>query len=200
MILFFDTETTGIWDKRLPPDHPQQPHIVQLACLLTEADGTERAAVNLIVRPDDWDIPSGASAIHGITTEIAQRCGVSEAMVVACWDRLGRISDVMVAHNIEFDWGVMETAAGRTGACNPEVGNGGPDLFCTMQAATPILNMPPTSRMLAVGINKPKPPKLEECIQFWFGEKHEKAHDALADVRACARIYFHMKSLETVAA
>lgn len=198
MILFFDTETTGIWDRRLPPDHPQQPHIVQLACLLTEDDGEERAAVNLIVRPDGWDIPSGASAIHGITTEIAQRCGISEAMAVACWDRLGQVSDTLVAHNIEFDWGVMETAASRTGACRKEGGKI-PNLFCTMKAATPILNMPPTSRMLAVGINKPKPPKLEECVQFWFSEKHEKAHDALADVRACARIYFHMKSLETIA-
>ncbi len=44
MILFYDTETTGLVDDRAPPEAAHQPHFVQLACLLTENDGQERAA------------------------------------------------------------------------------------------------------------------------------------------------------------
>lgn len=39
MILFFDTETTGFPHKSKPVDHPDQPHVVQLAAELTEDDG-----------------------------------------------------------------------------------------------------------------------------------------------------------------
>ena len=69
-------------------------------------------------------------------------------------------------------------------------------LFCTMEAATPIVNLPPTERMVAAGITKPKPPKLEECIRHFFDESLEGAHDALIDVRACSRVFFHLKTLE----
>jgi len=63
-----------------------------------------------------------------------------------------------------------------------------------MTAAAPIVNIPPTPKMLAAGFNKPKSPKLEECIKHFFGEELPGAHDAMIDVIACRRIYFHMKS------
>lgn len=43
MILFFDTETTGLPDRYTPLNSDRQPHCVQLAALLMEDDGTERA-------------------------------------------------------------------------------------------------------------------------------------------------------------
>jgi DNA polymerase-3 subunit epsilon len=46
--------------------------------------------------------------------------------------------------------------------------------------------------MLAAGFNKPKPPKLSECIQFFFNEELVGAHDALVDVRACVRVFRHL--------
>jgi DNA polymerase-3 subunit epsilon len=69
-----------------------------------------------------------------------------------------------------------------------------------MEAAAPIVNLPPTERMLAAGFNKPKAPKLEECIHHFFGETLAGAHDALVDVRACARVYFHLQTLKAQAA
>ena len=72
-------------------------------------------------------------------------------------------------------------------------------LFCTMEAAAPIVNLPPTERMLAAGFNKPKAPKLEEAIRFFFDESLDGAHDAMVDVIACRRIYFHLKNLEKAA-
>lgn len=198
MILFFDVETTGLPDNRMPPDHVCQPHLVQLAMLLTEDDGTARACVNVIVNPL-IPIPEGASRVHGITDEIANRAGIFSVHAVAMWDRFAERSDLIVAHNIKFDMAIMETAWLRVGSMKKptlERSHGSRARFCTMEAAAPIVNLPPTARMLAVGFNKPKAPKLEECIMHFFGEDLSGAHDALIDVRAAARLYFHLQSLK----
>ncbi|AOW48412.1 3'-5' exonuclease family protein [Acetobacter ascendens] len=68
--------------------------------------------------------------------------------------------------------------------------------FCTMDAAAPLVNLPPTARMIAAGIDKPKAPKLEECIKHFFNEELKGAHDAMVDVRACARLFFHLRDAE----
>jgi hypothetical protein len=36
MILFFDTETSGLWRRDLPEDHQDQPHLVSLAAQLCD--------------------------------------------------------------------------------------------------------------------------------------------------------------------
>lgn len=202
MILFFDTETTGLPNFRAPMDDDSQPHLVQLACLLTEDDGTERSSLSLIVNPRA-PIPAGASAVHGITDLIADRAGVFNETAVAMWSRLAERADLLVAHNIRFDMAIMAAAHARHspgGLLKMDKAHAGRARFCTLDAAAPIVNLPPTEKMVAAGFNKPKPPKLEECIQYFFGETLEGAHDALVDVRACARVFFHLKVLEKVAA
>lgn len=202
MILFFDTETTGLPDFRAPFDHPSQPHLVQLAALLTEEDGTERASFSILVQPPEGGIPQAAAAVHGISTEIAQRCGVSNARAVAMWDELAGRADMLVAHNIRFDLAVMSSAWRRVlSARRPDLTAeyGQRALFCTMKAAAPIVNLPPTERMLAAGFTGPKSPKLEECVRHFFGEQLTGAHDALTDVRACARVFFHLRAMEKAA-
>src|ERR1051326_4611342 len=60
MVLFFDTETTGKYEFGLPPDDHRQPHIVQLAALLSDDSGKEIASMNAIIRPDGFIIPPEA--------------------------------------------------------------------------------------------------------------------------------------------
>lgn len=194
MILFYDTETDGLPNHRLPTDHPDQPRIVQLAAILTEDDGTERASLNLIVKHEDRPIPQQASAIHGITDEVADRCGVREVVAAAVFSDLQRRADLMVAHNIAFDRLVMTAMLVRTKRAILAVRE-----HCTMEQAAPIVNLPPTDRMLAAGFNKPKAPRLEECYRHFFGEDLVGAHDALADVRACARVFFHLRDMKVAA-
>ena len=69
-------------------------------------------------------------------------------------------------------------------------------VFCTMEAACSVVNLPPTAKMLAAGIHRPKSPKLEECVKHFFNEDLQGAHDAMVDVAACRRVYLHLKSLE----
>lgn len=192
MILFFDTETTGFFNDRQPVDHPSQPHIVQLAASLCDDDGSEVMGFSVIV-DNGVSIPVQASNVHGITTEIADARGIEPESALHLFSHLYRLADTVVAHNIKFDKGVVEAEIARR---HGQVRRLTKPLFCTMEAASPIVNLPPTERMIAAGFNKPKPPKLEECIQHFFGEALDGAHDAMIDVAACRRVYFHLKSLE----
>lgn len=185
-ILFFDTESTGLPSFRLPTGHDDQPHCVQLAAILTADDGREISQVNVIIKPEGWSIPDGAANIHGITTDIAKAVGIREVVASGLLCDLAACADTVVAHNIKFDRQIAETMFQRAGR-----GWRLPDRqFCTAEASASIVNLPPTDRMIAAGIDRPKTPKLEECIQHFFGEELNGAHDALVDVRACMRVYF----------
>lgn len=193
-VLFFDTETTGFVQDRLPANHPDQPYIVQLAAQLCNDDGDILAGFSLIVN-NGVVIPERASAVHGITEGIAAAYGVTPATAIGMFKHFFRRADLVVAHNIKFDKLVIEAAISRL---EGDLVFDKP-VFCTMEAASPIINLPPTERMVAAGITKPKPPKLEEAIRFFFDEPLDGAHDAMVDVIGCRRVYFHLKSLEAAA-
>lgn len=191
MIIIYDTETTGLARDRLPPDDPGQPHLVQLAASLIEDDGTERASMSMIVRPDGWTIPEEASRVHGISQDLAARVGVPLRVAVACFTNLRALADEAVAHNEKFDWTVVEAALARLGV-TPE--KPWPKRICTAQGpAADHVGLPPTERMLAAGFNKPKTPNLQELHKHLFGEGFDGAHDALIDVRACARCFTELR-------
>lgn len=199
MILFFDTETTGFFQDRLPIDHPDQPYIVQLAALLCQDDGEPVSEFSFIVDPgiaNGVSIPARAAEVHGITDERAVQFGVSAEFALNAFTHLYQRADLVCAHNIKFDRGVIEAAISRHYRKVMPLRKA---LFCTMEAATPIINLPPTEKMKAVGFDKPKPPKLEECIHYFFNENLDGAHDAMADVTACKRVYLHLKTLEVAA-
>lgn len=190
-VLFFDTETTGFLDDRLPPDHAAQPYIVQLAAQLCDDAGTPLAGFCFIVDPG-VKIPERAAAVHGITDELAAKLGVSAEFALQAFTHLYQRADLVCAHNIKFDKGIIEVAIARHYGKTMPLRK---PLFCTMEAASPIVNLPPTEKMRAAGFDKPKPPKLEECVQHFFNEKLDGAHDAMIDLTACRRVYLHIKGL-----
>lgn len=197
MILFFDTETTGLPDYRSPSNAAHQPHLVQLAHILCEDDGTEVEQANVIIRPDGWVIPDEVAAIHGITTEIALEKGIPMADAMGAFLTARRRADLRVAHNVSFDDRIMRIAMLRHGLTREDIETlEAARKFCTVQATTMLVNLPPTEKMLAAGFNKPKPPKLIECIKHFFGEELDGAHDAMVDVAACRRVYFHLQTLQ----
>jgi len=194
-ILAIDCETSGFTKPNLPLDHPDQPYIVQLAAQLCEDDGKPIAGFSLII-DNGVEIPEKAAAVHGITAEKAVQFGVSPTSALAHFAHFHQRADLIIAHNIKFDKMVMEVAMTRQQGKEMRITK---PCYCTMETATPVINLPPTDRMLAAGFNKPKAPKLEECIEHFFGEKLEGAHDAMVDLTACLRVYLHLKSLEVAA-
>ena len=69
MILFFDTETTGLVDFKASPASVNQPHLVQLGCILSEDNGEEISRLSLTVKPEGYEIPD--NMVHGITNAMA---------------------------------------------------------------------------------------------------------------------------------
>lgn len=194
MILVYDCETSGFPIWKAPSADPGQPHLVQLAFLLFDQEGVEVEAFSAIIRPDGWKIDPEAAAVHGITDEIAAEKGIPEMEAVAQFLAAWRRAAMRVAHNITFDDRIMRIALLRHGLTRAEI----EDLekgawFCTLERATHVVNLPPTEKMVRAGFTKPKPPKLSECMKHFFGEELDGAHDALVDVRACAKVYFHLR-------
>jgi DNA polymerase-3 subunit epsilon len=190
VILFVDTETSGLVKPHLSESHSDQPHLVQLGLLLCDErwDGRAVGTLELIVRPDGYAIPAEASNVHGITTEIAERSGVPLAVALSAFIHMRARADRLVAHNLDFDDLVMRAAIHRSGR---KPSSPGPtDRACTMRMAGEIMKLPPTARMKAAGFDKYKPPNLMEAYEYFTGKKFEGAHGALADCRACAAVYF----------
>lgn len=193
MKLAYDTETTGLVKNNLPDDHPAQPHLVQLAGILSEDDGTERASFDFIIKPNGWTIPDEAAKVHGITTEIATRVGIPLILAVAVFTNYRAIADEIIGHNVSFDQKVMAAAIAR---CGKTPKHPGPNkVSCTKDMATPLLKLPPTAKMKAAGFNKFKPPTLSECYEFFFQEKLIGAHGAQTDARASLRVYWHIQRM-----
>ena len=196
-IFVLDVETTGLVLRGTPSDDPKQPHIVQFAGLLVDRDTQEEVeAVNVLVRPDGWQIPPETTAIHGISHVKALARGIPEKDVVDHFCRMQNMAELTVAHNLDFDALIMRIAMLRYGSSRSDADErAGRPSACTMKLSVNILNLPPTERMLAVGLRVPKAPKLTECMQHFFNEEHEGAHDALADARACSRVFFRLQEI-----
>lgn len=183
MKLFFDTETTGKANFKAEPWANGQPRLVQLAALLVNDKGEEVSHANLIIKPEGFEIPDEAAKIHGITTEMAYDCGVSLKAALSVFHYWWEASAMVICHNVSFDIFIMDGEFHRffkTDKWQKHI-----QTFCTMRSMTDICQLPGK-------YGKYKWPKLQEAYKHAFGEEFDGAHDALADVRACARIYFWM--------
>jgi DNA polymerase III epsilon subunit-like protein len=179
--LFFDTETTGLPKNYRAPVHDSAnwPRMVQLAWGLWDQDGVEQCGDQHIIRPEGYCIPDVVAKIHGITTEIATRDGLDLGEVLISLLPVFQDAPVVLAHNIEFDRKILGAEFFRKGFGDPLEGK---DLRCTMKES---------ARFCALPRNKwPKLAELHTCL---FKEGFDNAHNALADVRACARCFFEMK-------
>lgn len=199
-ILFFDTETTGKASHGMPSHHKSQPLPCQIGAALYTDEGKELAALNFLVDVTPFKpIEPGAQGVHGITNEMAKDFGASMMNALCLFDDLVHSADRVVAHNISFDKLVMRAAyyqlakvdsPGWTVDDDPFADK---DLFCTMLTAMPILQIPkPFKRTKA---DPWKFPSLQETMTYFFKESIVGAHDALVDVRACARIYWELQKM-----
>jgi DNA polymerase-3 subunit epsilon len=197
MYLAFDTETTDLPRPHLGPDHEGQPHLLQFAGIVFNEQGTELDRLFTKVRPPSHArLSSQAYAAHGISLEEAFHTGIEASEVFRWFNSALKRSTRIVGHNVQFDLHIMTIVGARL----KESGwSEAPATFCTMAKSTPLVNLPPTPRMMAAGRFHPKSPTLSECVQHFFGEEHTDAHDAVADVRACIRIFRHLSQKKKVA-
>lgn len=192
--LVFDTETTGFFLEQQPPGSPMQPHICQLAAELCVEDGRVVAAMNLLIKPHNWGVPPQAEAVHGISTALCEQYGIPLNTVMGMFGTLVRRAKLAVCFRHVFDHGMIWTELIRAQNATVLADYLALPSFCAMEASVPVLNLPPTERMIAAGYGgKPKTPNLQEAHKFYFGVGFEDAHDASADVAATRRVFFEMK-------
>lgn len=191
MILFYDSETSGLPDFRQPSDASHQPHLLQLAMLLHDMDGNEIDRFSSIVRPGVHPcvIAPEAFEAHGITLERAMDEGCDPLVALDAFMAFVDRASLRAGHNESFDRRIMRihSARHRSVKWDAEAPS-----FCTMWKSKHILNLPPTQRMIQTGMPGPKSPKLEECYQYFFGKPLVGAHDALVDITATSEVFWHL--------
>ena len=175
MILVYDVETTG--------KNPRTARCVQLAALLVDpATLTVAETFNKIITPVGFDIPSEATAIHGISTERAWDEGLSLELALEEFAALVARARRSVGHNISYDNTVLLCEHQRLAADPTEFVGLAP--FCTMLALTDRMKLPGR-------FGNFKWPRLDEAYRFCFNREFENAHTADADVLATFDIFKH---------
>lgn len=186
MYVVFDTETDGLYNFGKSHIDESQPHLVQIAAILFTDDDKEIASLSTIIQPNGFKIPTRASDVHGISTDMANECGISLKTAIELLSEFIDIADTVVAHNAQFDVGVVRKAVYDLGHSGDIFS--GKKICCTKDASTPILKIKKSAG------NGYKWPKLSEAYKYFFNEELEGAHDALVDTRACSRVYTALKS------
>lgn len=182
--IVFDTETSGLFDFKRPAEAPGQPRLASAAFLFLDSSLEIEKEYHVFVRPEGWKMSIGATQVNGITQDMLVTHGVSIMNVLRAWNALLDQGVIFVAHNSSFDLKVMRGELRRAGL---------PDrfdeteAFCTMKASTPLCHLP--------GARGFKWPKLIEAYQYFFNETFENAHEALADAKACAKIFKRLVEL-----
>lgn len=186
MYLVFDTETSGLPPKKpMESSHPEYPRILQMAAILLDKDFVEQGAFCFLIDiPDYVVINPDASAANGITKKKCRAFGVPiEVALLNLYAMIER-SHHHIGHNISFDLQMVRReeeiiyGVGKTELPNP---------LCTMHICTPICKLENKwDRKMF------KWPKLQEAYEFFFHKKFDKAHDALADVRATVELFKHL--------
>lgn len=191
MKLIFDTETTGLARFDLPLSDLRQPRIVQLGMLILDENDTVVNEVGLLIKPEGFVISPEMTAIHGVSQERALKYGVSIETGMLLFSQFASCCDILIGHNLKFDKFLIDCELQRLVDFEKVFDN--KSEFCTMLSTTGILNLTQKN-------GRPKWPKLSECYGYFFNEILVDAHDALTDVRACARIYKHLMSAQSPAA
>jgi DNA polymerase-3 subunit epsilon len=184
MYLIMDCETTGLPKNWKAPisDIGNWPRVIQIAWSLYDSEEWLLESVTHLVRPEGFAIPDEAQRVHGISTERAMAEGKKLDNVL---DQLGEAvkqSEVIVAHNIRFDESVISAEYLRLKTKPPFSGK---KRICTMVGATDFCRIQ--------GPYGYKWPTLSQLHRELFRSGYEEAHDAGADVAACAKCFFELK-------
>ena len=190
MILIYDTETTGLPPKGGSPQSSNYPKVVQLGWVCLDEGLTILGQQQLLIDPE-VAIPLGASGVHGITTEIARKCGTQSKATFRAFLHVAAKAKIVVGHNISYDDNLVAHEVWRHG-------------FDTSEAYKRFINTPRIDtnsrkllRMPPHANGRSNMVKLGEAYEHITGETFD-AHSALPDCLACGRLLKHAYELKTI--
>ena len=184
MYLFFDTETNGLPANWKAPISAVEnwPRMVQLAWQQVDVHGNLLHQADFIIKPVGYIIPEETSVIHGITTESALNEGFDLKMVLEEFASVIDRSEIMVAHNIDFDEKIVGAEFLRMQVPHQLHQK---QRICTMKQSTDFCRIP--------GPYGNKWPTLTELHRILFQSDFEEAHNASIDVSATVRCFFELR-------
>jgi DNA polymerase III epsilon subunit-like protein len=187
MLLFIDTETTGLPNFSALDPIEKWPRVVQMAWSFYDTEGDRASHNSFIIYPTDFTIPLDSARIHGITTERAKTEGISLYKVLPQFNADVKKATKIIAHNLDFDLPIIYTEFIR---CKIETDLLTKEGFCTMkpQEIVSFCKIPKPS-----GGQGYKWPTLSELYRQLFQIEFTDIHNASADVEACAKCYFELK-------
>lgn len=176
-LISYDTETCGIPDWKIPSDDPSQPHIVQIGAVVVDADTREvKETLNVLIKPDGWEIPEITTELTGITQERALAEGIPETEAV---DKLLALCEgrQRIAYNRTFDQRIIRIALKRYnyGEDAMEAWGQKDNHECSMIMAKRVIG---------------RQVKLGEAFKFFTGEEPKESHTALADAETSLAVYW----------
>ena len=221
--VIFDTETLGLPKsyKGSPKDLTNFPQCIELAWGVYQNELLTKKGYGLIA-PCGWQIPDTQfHRDHGFTQLDSEAFGMPIGMVL---DEFIRDVDgcgpdcVLVAHNMQFDSGVMASEFIREGIrrnldkidlTQPAVDSARlmsfalqfkhkPQKLCTMEAGMNHFKIPKAASQTYAGSAQWKFPKLDEAYKLLFDKEPEQSHRANADTATAAAVFFELKRLGVI--
>lgn len=192
MILHKDFETTGIPVGGAPSTDPRHPWPVSLSAVLDDKDGSIIGQMSAIIRPDGRykleDFPE-AQKVHGITTEQAERDGVSLEDAFDQFAALMAKAEIISAFNRHFDEKLFKIGCARYRS-KDGAGDVGEALRQQMEMKQGVCTMEAAAQFLI----KKKRMSLKNAYFELFKEETqtEQFHGSMQDTMASRRIYWEL--------
>jgi DNA polymerase III epsilon subunit-like protein len=154
---------------------------------MADKNGNVLKKKSVIIKPSGFTIPSDAAAVHGITTERAQREGQPLDTVMEEFMNDVQLAASVVGHNIDFDMHIVGAELYRLDMDYDLLMD--KPCTCTMKSSTDFCAIPNPNPYFG-GY---KWPSLQELYCKLFGHEFSDAHDALADITATKECFFELK-------
>jgi DNA polymerase-3 subunit alpha len=184
--LIFDTETTGLPNRRLgryynPKNTAQydSSRLVEIAWIVMDESGDDVKRKRYIIFPSDFTVKG--TEFHGIDHVQAEKEGKNINMVLD--DLLSDLKecDTIVAHNLEFDYNITLSECYRNKRQDVIDEMENKAQYCTMENGREYLGTC-------------KYPKLVELYKNITGLDWNQKHNAMDDTEKCLECYRKMKN------
>jgi DNA polymerase-3 subunit alpha len=186
MYLIFDTETTGLpksWNAPIT-NTDNWPRCVQIAWQLHDEMGNVLEHNDFLIKPDGYNIPYDAERIHGISTELAEKDGISLDECLGLFNEVLSKTKFIVGQNLNFDLNIMGCEFHRLSVENKMTSL---PILDTCTEKTALMCQIPGGRG-----GKFKLPTLTELHNHLFATGFGDAHNATADVEATTRCFLEL--------
>lgn len=171
-----DTESSGLFDFRQAADAEGQPRLAEFAAVLLDDDMNLESEIHHYVRPDGWEMQSGATEVNGLTTDFLNEYGKPVAEVLNDYQNAILAGRVVLAHNAQHDCKIMRAELRRAGL---------DDLFMVTKNSCTMRAFP--HGMVEKANGKSGWPQLADACRH-VGYRQTDAHSATDDARAVAAI------------